>query len=173
MPGKQLPHRDLVSKGLPGKGEVEQPKDQLAADMKKVKDLKSDLVGKIRSALFPVVPENIPAVVNVKFSIKDRFDPDLIKKLGRGLAVVLLLLVLFPIGSSIFKSVLKNGEQGDGGVPTPSVGPFRPYKPSIYADDEQVLQMEEDVKVLDRELSTSQLKDTVLTPPVLDFDISF
>lgn len=173
MPGKKMPHQDLVSAGLPKKGEVEQPKDQLTADMKKVKDLKNNLAGKIRSTLFPAVSENIPTVVNVKFSIKDKLDPDLIKKLGRGLAIVLLLLALYPIGSSIFKSVIKDRESGDGGVPTPSVGPFRPYKPSIYADDEQVLQMEEDIKVLDRELSTSQLKDSILTPPVLDFDISF
>lgn len=67
-------------------------------------------------------------------------------------------------------------EAGDlGGIegPSPTVGPFRPYKPSIYADDEKVKQMDEDAKVLNRELSTVQLKETILTPPVLDFNINF
>jgi hypothetical protein len=73
----------------------------------------------------------------------------------------------------LVKTARQNGEVAIPGLPTPTTAPYQPYNPSVYAEDELVLQLEEDIKVLDRELSIVQLKETILTPPVLDFNVNF
>ncbi len=173
MGGKHLPHDDLVRRGLPKKGEVDQTQDQISQDIGKIKDITGKVFGKVRSTLYPKISENIPVVVNVRSSIKDKFNSELIKKIAKGFFVILFLILLLYITSMVMKTIVQKEVGDNGGVPTPSIAQFTPYKPSIYAEDELVLQLEEDVKVLERELSTSQLKENLLTPPVLDYNINF
>ena len=59
-----------------------------------------------------------------------------------------------------------------GGV-FPTLPPFQQYRPSVYADDPLILQLEKDINVLDRELSNVQIKEILLEPPKFDFNISF
>lgn len=162
MAGRQLPHDDLVRTGLPKKGENLSSDDQVGIDFQKAKEAKNKLLGTVGESVSPIVAKQ-----------GKKFSGLLIKKLLRIGVIAVLLIVLFYIGSLMLRTFTQNGENGQIAVPSPSVAPFHPFNPSIYADDEQVLQMEEDIKVLDRELSTTQLKETILTPPVLDFDIDF
>ena len=66
-----------------------------------------------------------------------------------------------------------NGEISVGATPTPTSTPPIPDKPSVYFDDPLILEYEEKLKVLDNEVSTAQIRETKLTPPVLDFNVSF
>ena len=70
--------------------------------------------------------------------------------------------------------MLKNGgviSQNPQTIVTPV--PFVPFKPSVYADDPEVLKIEEDLTLLERELNQVKIKEDGIDPPKLDFDISF
>ena len=156
---KPSTHQDLVKTGLPRKGVEQLKDDQITSDLARAKEAGLKIVGQtIQTTLAPAkgILANFP-----------------IKKIARIVAVVILLLVLLYIVSLFVKTIRQNGEVAISGIPTPTVAPYIPYNPSVYAEDELVLQLEEDIKVLDRELATAQLKETILTPPVLDFNINF
>lgn len=173
MAGKQLPHTDLVSSGLPKKGENQSPNDQVTTDLKKAKELRNNFLGKVGESVTPVISKQGKKVDSFTAPIKNLVDKSLLSKLMRiGLIILLIGLFLY-ITSLILKTVNESGDQSQISVPTPTIAPYHPFNPSIYAEDEAVLQMEEDIKILDRELSTSLLKETILTPPVLDFDVDF
>jgi hypothetical protein len=46
-------------------------------------------------------------------------------------------------------------------------------QPSVYATDEAVLKIENNLKELEQKLQTEDLKETGLNPPVLDFEVKF
>ncbi|MFV1917360.1 MAG: hypothetical protein ACC618_02700 [Patescibacteria group bacterium] len=172
MVKRQLPHDDLVKTSLPKKGE--QPvNNQVSVDLGKVKEVKDKVFGKVTKTVAPVVAKQGGKVKGLNLPFKDIMEGDLVKKLVRIVLIFFLLIALLYIGSIVFRTI-NQGNDTDGVVlPSPTPAPFQPFQPSIYAEDEQVLQMEEDIKVLDRELSTAKLRETILTPPVLDFDINF
>ena len=58
-------------------------------------------------------------------------------------------------------------------VVIPTTQPFRPFRPSVYADDPEILRLEEDMNVLDIELSAVPLPESILIPPTLDYNIRF
>lgn len=173
MAGKQIPHEDFVSKGLPKKGEDQIQDDQIGTDIQKVKEVKDQLWGRVSSSVNPVISKQGKKIEGITASVQGLANEDLLKKLLRVVIIALLFIALLYIGSLIFKTATQNGENGQVVIPAPSVAPFNPFNPSIYAEDEGVLQFEEDLKILDRELSTSQLKEIILTPPFLNFDIDF
>lgn len=57
--------------------------------------------------------------------------------------------------------------------PTPTAVEYIPSIPSLYATDETVLNLEQEISVLDREIAGVQLRETTLNPPILDFNINF
>ncbi len=174
---KKIPDRNIVSQGLPKKGEDTVPDDQISADLKKFKSTKEKLTKNIKTTLAPVISEKIPVVHTAKKSIlslpSKLLDAALLKKLAKFAIIALLFLTLFYIGSRILTTVIKDSEETDGVIPAPTIGQFRPYQPSIYAEDELMKALDEDIKVLDSELSTTQLKETILNPPSLNFNINF
>lgn len=171
MTGRQIPHHDLVSKGLPRKGEIKTQEDAVSSDIKKVKEATGRILNMVRASVSPVAKTT--GVQNLRESFQNIFDQEFLKKILRFVGVAVFLIIFIFISSYIYKLMREAGDLGGIEGPSPTVGPFRPYKPSIYADDEKVKQMDEDAKVLNRELSTVQLKETILTPPVLDFNINF
>lgn len=173
MAKKKVPPGDLISKDLPRKGEVEKSDDAMASDIKKAKKATGKILNMVQASVSPVFSRQGSKIENIKSYFIDFADQDFGKKLLRFAGAAGFLVILLFIGSLVLKTVRETKEQDLVGVPGPTVGPFRPYKPSVYADDEGVLQMEEDAKVLNREVSTAQLKETILTPPVLDFNINF
>ena len=173
MAGKRLPHQDLAKTGNPRKGEVNPEGDQIAVDIKKAKEIKEQIVQKVQQQLQPVVSQAVPKITNAAQPVKDMFAGKLIKKILRITAIVILIIIFLYIISLFAKNLRQNGEVALNGLPTPTLAPYLPYNPSVYAEDDLVLKLEEDIKVLDRELSTTQLKENILTPPTLDFDINF
>ncbi len=173
MAKKQIPSRNVVKSGTPRKGENVSEDNQITADFKKAKDFKEQLVQKVQEQLQPVVSQATPKITSAAEPVKSMFGGELIKKILRITAIIILLLILLYIISLFVKNLRKNGEVALNGLPTPTLAPYLPYNPSVYAEDELVLELEEDIKVLDRELSTALLKETILTPPSLDFDINF
>lgn len=171
MPGKQLPHNELIPKNLPRKGEGQT--DQVKEDLSKLSSFINALLGRVKEDVSSKVSVKKPDIKKISSPLKNIFDPYFIKKIVRIIVIAAILIALFYIGSIVIRTVLKDGQLGGGAIPTPSVAPYQPYKPSIYADDERLLQMEEEEKILDREMSAATLKETILTPPGLDFDIDF
>ena len=84
----------------------------------------------------------------------------------------LLLIIAFAIYVKLFQKTLPTRE-GQTIPPTPTYSPFQKFKPSVYANDPTVIKLEETLNVLDREMATVPLTEDTLTPPVLDFNISF
>lgn len=84
-------------------------------------------------------------------------------------AIAAFLLVLFltsqKSGEKIFLQVVPSP------VPSVTEKPLRPSSP--YATDAAILKIEEDLKSLDQELQTTDLKESGLNPPVLDMKVEF
>jgi len=181
MTSKQSTHQDLVKTRLPRKDINAGNDDQIMSDLTKVKSVGKKVVGKVKETITPVVNQNKDIISkkqtlfiqSVTTPARNMFDNPLIKKIVRISVIVILLLVFLYIISLLVKTARQNGEVAVTGIPSPTVAQYLPYNPSVYAEDELVLQLEEDIKVLDRELSTVQLKETILTPPTLDFDVNF
>lgn len=99
----------------------------------------------------------------------------LIYKLIPALFILIVVLLAAAIVISIFEK--QNGivDRGNGIVveTTPPVVTYQPYTESIYASDPEILRLDEDINVLGREISTTVLQDSILTPPKLDFNIKF
>jgi len=173
MASKQSTHQDLVKTGLPRKDINAGNNDQIMSDLTKAKEVGKKVVGKVKETITPMVNQNKNLIQTITTPARNMFDNPLIKKIVRISVIVILLLVFLYIISLLVKTARQNGEVAVPGLPTPTVAQYLPYNPSVYAEDELVLQLEEDIKVLDRELSTVQLKETILTPPTLDFNVNF
>jgi hypothetical protein len=59
--------------------------------------------------------------------------------------------------------------------PTPTPTPFEEKiaSPSAYATDSAILKIEQDLKTLDQDLQLTDLKETSLNPPALDWEVEF
>jgi len=90
------------------------------------------------------------------------------KKIVLGIGIMVFILILLNLILGILKRTPNVGDPTL--VPTIVI---EPSNPSIYAEDEEVLGLEERINVLDRELSNVVLHETRLRPPELDFNISF
>src|SRR3989344_4243561 len=97
----------------------------------------------------------------------------LIKKFLRVFLIVFALTVVVVIGIRLFfmteGDINKPGTSG--ATPTPVV--YIPYRPSIYSDDPTIKVLEENINILERELSSASLRESLFTPPNLDFNVSF
>jgi hypothetical protein len=100
------------------------------------------------------------------------------KAFGIKIAIVILLIMAGLVSLVVFRSMPPSGSRNgaglngtEGEIPTPFTdGSFRPSK---YADDPEILQIEEDLSVLEREINRAILRDNTINPPSLDFNIQF
>ncbi|MFC1649802.1 hypothetical protein ACFL2C_03780 [Patescibacteria group bacterium] len=127
-----------------------------ASQTAKTTDDKSGLTEKAvmleKSSKLPKLPSGIPT-----------------KKIVLAIGVLVFVLILL----NLVLGLLKRPPTITGPTPVPTTTETEPSQPSIYADDEDVLSLEERIKVLDRELSNVVLRDTTMKPPILDFNINF
>lgn len=91
-----------------------------------------------------------------------------------GLAVLVVLL----IAGTLYKAMSGRGQRivlapTPTPVVTPTLAPVEIRNPSRYATDSGVLKIEEDLKALDKDLVGTEIKESSLTPPSLDWDVSF
>ncbi len=118
----------------------------------------------------PIAPGNV--VVNAGNPRKLGLSRLPMMKILLILTIILVLGFLVYFGLQFAKKD-GNGETSFELTPTPSSVPVQSEKPSIYSNDEVILKLEEEVKVLDAELNTARINDSKLSLPKLDFNIIF
>lgn len=151
-------------KQVSNQGETRRDSNQITSDIKEARGFADKIIGRISKTKLKGLGSPSKSLLGENFT----------KKILRFGGMVLIVFIVLLIVERVVNFVRRTGmEDGVFVAPSPTVGPFRPYNPSVYAEDERVLLMEEDLQVLDRELSTTILKETTLNPPVLDFDINF
>lgn len=143
--------------------------DSVTQDIRKLSDFLKRTSGRYLPSRERAVGETSGPLV-----YKDR---NLSKKLIKILLFFLFLLVLVFVGVRFFQLVNEEGGTTENAKdtktsPTPPAV-YRPYKPSIYADDPEVLRLEKDINVIERELGRTSVREDSLLPPRLDFDIKF
>lgn len=151
--------------------------DSVVSDIKNFKSFTKESLGKISTALKPYAKKGSEASSTVVAKAGGLVDKNFLRQLIRIFLILFFLLVLIFVGIRLFK-VSTNGENGDGGggggvVVTPTPIDYQPYRPSIYNDDPEIKKLEEDISVLQGEMSSTNLRETDLNPPNLDFNISF
>jgi hypothetical protein len=179
-PSKQQTSTSAQPQQPQGQAPLGQPlqptsEDSVAEDMKKLKKLVGKLSANVEKSVEPVVQKG-----SSKASAFGKANQGFLRTVLKIFFVVILLIIVAYIGMQFFKKL----PGGDGGevtptpeestmtvTPTPIV--YNPTKPSVYAQDPVVLKLEEDVDVLTREISRTNIKETQLNPPALDYAISF
>ena len=154
--------------------------DPVSKDIERAKSFVGEVVGKVEKVTGPKV-SGITKSLREKlsnFNIKGKFNlKSKSFKIILGILIFVILLSGLAYGaiSIIKKSV--NGSKQNGGqitsMSTPTPLSFRPYKPSIYAGDEEIMTLEEDLEILRKEISGTNIRENILEPPQLDFKIEF
>ena len=142
------------------------PGDSVAEDLKKFKGFTGKILGSAKSKTAEVANSD-----KVK---KGLIGSGLLSKLIKFFILIIILLVLAFFGMYIFRSF--KGEDGNGNIfvrPSPTPVTFTPAEQSVYANDTEILRLEEDIKVLENELSQTNIRESAFTAPTLDFNISF
>lgn len=147
--------------------------DQVAEDIEEAKTLLQKVFANLKRASAPIIGKGKKSTGALLTSTQGLVDKSFLKKLIRVFFIIFFLLILVFIGSRLIQTLQQNGveEQGDGQAPT--TAPFSPFRPSVYADDPDVLSLEQDINVLEREISRVILREDSLFPPSLDFKINF
>ena len=116
--------------------------------------------------------ENFPEIKEAK-AIKEKMAK---KPLIIFVSIFAFVLIMF-LGLAIFMSFnQKNLKPTTENQPSPT--PIMEIKeeitsPSPYATDAALLKQEEEIKVLDKKLQETDLKESKLNPPTLDWEIKF
>lgn len=139
-----------------------QPKPSTSSVTGRLGNIFDDLVKKLL-AVFESFPSKFQNIDNQK-----------LLKIFKVVAIVFVSIVSISFVASKIVNFVKRGN-GNGEVPTPAptIVPYQVEKPSVYAEDEKVLEIEERAKTLDKQMSDTVVRETILNPPSLDFDIDF
>ncbi len=105
-------------------------------------------------------------------NVPDKYEQLKNKKM-KYLVIILVVFVVIFAATFLYKAM-----QDRRPVPTPTIipptpVPYQHYRPSVYAKDKDLLAIEEDLKVLERELNQPLQKESYLELPVLDYQVSF
>lgn len=166
----------------------EAPEEQFAEensvteDINKMKAGIGVAVSKTSEAIAPIASKAKEQAEKAKIQA-EKADKKVLKKVIKIFVMVFFLLLVVFILVGFIKS-----RPGGGGIKpsakispsltpsmnvTPTLAPYVPYKPSVYVDDPEVLQLELDISVLERQLNQDNFRETRLTPPSLDFNLKF
>lgn len=147
--------------------------DSVKEDFKKFKTLIGKYKSKLDEKVDPITASGVQKAVGVINASGGITDKPFYKKLIKVFFVLFFLLILIFVGATLFNifNSKKVAEVVEG--PTPSPIPFKPTKPSVYATDEDVLKLQEDIDLLEKELARVSLRENDLLPPKLDFNINF
>jgi hypothetical protein len=105
---------------------------------------------------------------------KNVVDVSFTRKVVNLFMVVFFGLIIFFVVVRLNKYLGNSKDQGTF-VPSkaPTVPPFQRTEPSLYADDAEILKIEEDAKVLLNEIIEKSLEDSSISTPQLDENIDF
>ena len=154
--------------------------DSVSEDLEKFRNI----VGKFSSTLSknvkPAVSKGVagPSKAASTFTGKV-IDKGFLKNILKVFFVILVLMTLAFVGLKFFRNIPPGVIPGTASptpaeaTPTPTPLVFTPFKPSVYAEDPVTLKLEKDIDVLVREISGTNIKETQLNPPILDFNVTF
>jgi len=147
--------------------------DSVATDIQTFKGYVGRLKEKASIFLTPFAKKGLTSATSASSAVRTSVDNKFLKNLVRTFLILFFTLVLIFLGIYFFR-MLKS-EDGITQFPGVSVTPppFEPFKPSVYAEDPEILAIEEDVNILERELTQTKIREDGINPPSLDFDISF
>lgn len=101
-----------------------------------------------------------------KFKLKQK----IVWFVGEGLAGLLIVLLIL---ASLLKKPSVSPKQAQPVTPTPIPFEEEITSPSIYATDSAILKIEAELKTIDQDLQSTDLKEVGLNPPVLDMEVEF
>lgn len=156
------------------------PDDPLHQDLEKASSLFKNLTAKLPKVELPIAKtSSTQAIEDPNLAqVSELIRPNKMKKLLPAIIGGVILLVLILIGVFVVVPIISKmraPKETPVVVLTPSPTPIEqaPTQPSIYANDPEILKLQEDINVLDREVVGTQLRETTLNAPVLDFNVSF
>lgn len=101
-----------------------------------------------------------------KFKLKQK----IIWLLGGGLVILVIVLSIL---INLFKKPAVSPKPPSLPVSTPTPFEEKITSPSIYATDSAILKIEAELKTIDQNLQSTDLKEAGLNPPVLDMEVKF
>src|SRR3990172_1227013 len=172
QPANPVPNKTEPASLTEIKPPVEAEEDSVAADIKNLKAFTKKIVGKTSTIIKPYEQKGGSVSSSALSKAGGLVDKSFLRKIVRVFLILLFLLILVFVAIRLFKSTSENGGvPGFGNQPTPTS--YQPYIPSLYVEDPEIRQLEEDVNVLAGEISGTNIRELDLNPPVLDFNISF
>lgn len=154
--------------------ETQEPQeDSVVNDIKMFKEFAKKSFDKTRTLLTPFAKKGAASATDASKVVTTSVDNKFIRLLIRSFLIIFFTIVLIFIAIYLFKMIQnEDGTTHTGGVSATPV-PFAPYKPSVYAQDPEVLRLEDEVNILERELTRVTIKEDGINPPKLDYEISF
>lgn len=89
--------------------------------------------------------------------------------LGGGLVILVIVLSILV---NLFKKPAVSPKPPSLPVSTPTPFEEKITSPSIYATDSAILKIEAELKTIDQDLQSTDLKEAGLNPPVLDMEVN-
>ena len=105
--------------------------------------------------------------------VKSKFNFGTVKKLMGVVLGAMFIIIIGIVAIGLYTKLQKPQTAPTKVEPSPTPPTYQTFKPSVYAKDPEVLKIEENLDILNREMDTTNLKEDNLLPPKLDFDISF
>lgn len=148
--------------------------DSVATDIKTFRSFTKRSIAKLSTMLKPYAKKGGDVSSSAATKAGEIVDKKFLRKLVRIFLILFFLLILIFVAIRLFKTSTNGGNGGGiANQPTPTPINYEPYKPSVYADDPVIKKLEEDINVLEGEISGTNIRETDLNPPTLDFNISF
>lgn len=147
--------------------------DSVAQDLQKVKTIFEKINDNMRSFITPFAKKSATSATHTAQAVRASVDNNFLGNLVRTFLILFFSLVLVFIAIYLFRKIKSDEISTEVPSITTTPPPFEPFKPSVYAQDPEVLKIEEDVNILERELNQTKIREEGINPPSLDFDISF
>ncbi len=147
--------------------------DSIKTDIEGVKLFVKRGVKQVSTKVAPLAKEGVELSGEAITGASGLVEKSFLKKLIRVFLIVLFLIILVFVSLKLFSILRQKTEPEKPPVVPASPIPYLPYKPSVYAGDPEVLQLEEDASVLETELASTSVREDRLKPPSLDFDVRF
>lgn len=161
----------VASKDLQKPQEIQE--DSVAGDIRMLKNLIAKIIEKIGIVIAPYTKKGISVVGGVTGNVSLPVDSKFIKTLVRIFLIALFAIVLIFIAVYLFNTLKKEYQIDQATTINVTPAPFDPGRASVYAQDPEVLKLEEDINILERELNRINIKEEDVSLPGLDWNISF
>jgi len=148
--------------------------DSVKADIQKLRKFVSKSLQGVSLKTSPLAEKSAELGGKAVVEAKELVGKSFLKKLVKVFFIFVFMIILGFIAIKLFKTLQENGKEE---VKPPEISltppPYQPFKPSLYAQDPEVLQLEEDIGILESELANTTIREETLFPPSLDFDVKF